>query len=102
MSDNVRDFVKANRAFIAVVAAMVVVGTGAGYWLTRSPESSAGSPDQPIEWNMVQAVPSRTPDADDRDWKNRVDALDDAAAPAAELPKNDAGPDPAPLENANQ
>jgi len=99
MNDN---FIKANRGMIAVAAVAVVVGTGAGYWLTRGPAAAPGKPDQPIEWNTVQAVPSRAPDADDQDWQNRVDALDNAAGPAAESPKNGASGDTAPLENANQ
>jgi hypothetical protein len=98
----VSDFLKANRGMFAVVAAALAVGTGAGYWLSIGPGSSAGRPDQPIEWHSVQAVPTRTPDADDQDWQNRVDSIDNAAMPAREAATNDAGPDTAALENANQ
>jgi hypothetical protein len=96
------DFLKANRGMIAVIAIALIGGSGAGYWLSRSPGSSAGKPDQPIEWHAVQAVPTRAPDADDQDWQNRVDALDNAGAPAPQADKNDTGPDRAALENANQ
>jgi hypothetical protein len=83
---------------IAVVAVAVVLGLGAGYWLSRGPGSAAGKPDQPIEWHTVQAVPMRAPDAEDVEWKDRANALDAAEA-------NDdktAGNDTAALENASQ
>ena len=103
MASNVGDFIKDNRGLIAVIVCALLVGIGAGYWMSRSPGSSTGKPDQPIEWHAVQAVPTRAPDAEDRDWQGRVDEIDNEAAAAEHSEKkNDAGPDTAPLENASQ
>lgn len=70
------DWFRNNRIMMAVVACALVTGLGAGYWLSRGPGSSGGKPEQAIEWSAMQAVPIRTPDAEDNEWQNRADALD--------------------------
>jgi endonuclease YncB( thermonuclease family) len=40
-------------------------------WQRWNVDPGAGKPDAPIEWNSVQAVPTRTPDADDVAWEKR-------------------------------
>ena len=70
------DWLRNNRVMMALVACALVTGLGTGYWLSRGPGSSDGKPEQAIEWSAVQAVPTRTPDAEDNEWQNRADALD--------------------------
>lgn len=60
---------------IAVIAGAIALGIGAGYPLGAQRDAS-GKPDAPIEWNAVQAVPTRTPDAADIAWKRRSQDLD--------------------------
>jgi hypothetical protein len=102
VSKNVTDFVQTHRPMIAVVAVALAVGLGAGYWLSRGSGSMAGNSDQPIEWNKVQTVPTRAPDVEDVEWKERSDALDAADAPPANGADRIAGNDTAALENASQ
>ena len=80
---NVRALLQSNRGLIAVVAAALLVGVGAGYWMSRGPGSYTAKPDQPIEWKAVQSRPTRAPDSEDRDWQGRVDVLDGPEAPPA-------------------
>jgi hypothetical protein len=40
-------------------------------WQQLNLDPGTGKPDAPIEWNAVQAVPTRTPDADDVAWEKR-------------------------------
>ena len=76
MNGNFLDGLKANRAIMGVVMAALAVGLGTGFWLSRSPGSSDGKPEQTIEWNAMAAVPTRTPDAEDNEWQERANALD--------------------------
>ena len=70
---------RSNRGrMVAAAAGALVVGVGSGYWLSRGPGSSNGKPEQAIEWHEVQAVPTRTPDAEDNQWQSRANALDAA------------------------
>ena len=86
---NVRNLLQSNRGMIAVVAAALLAGVGAGYWMSRGPGSFSAKPDQPIQWKAVQDTPKRAPDAEDRDWQGRVDALDQPEPPpAAAAPEN--------------
>ena len=97
---NVRAILNSNRGMIAVVAAALLVGIGAGYWMSRGPGSFTAKPDQPIEWKAVQGTPKRAPDTEDRDWQGRVDALDQPETPpATAAPQNEA--DSAKLEKAD-
>ena len=97
---NVRAFLQSNRGMIAVVFAALTVGIGTGYWMSRGPGSFTAKPDQPIEWKAVQDTPKRTPDAEDRDWQGRVDALDQPESNAAK-PTQENVVDSAKLENAD-
>ena len=78
MNGNFLDLLKANRTMLGVVMAALAVGVGTGFWLSRSPGSSDGKPEQKIEWNTIAAVPTRTPDAEDNEWQERANALDAA------------------------
>ncbi|MBW0006569.1 MAG: hypothetical protein JO335_02530 [Sphingomonas sp.] len=78
MNGNFLDLLKANRTMLGVVMAALAVGVGTGFWLSRSPGSSDGKPEQRIEWNTIAAVPTRTPDAEDNEWQERANALDAA------------------------
>ena len=79
MNRNVIDWLRSNRGgMVAAAAGALVVGVGSGYWLSRGPGSSNGKPEQAIEWHEVQAVPTRTPDAEDNQWQSRANALDAA------------------------
>ena len=78
MNGNFLDLLKANRTMLGVVMAALAVGVGTGFWLSRSPGSSDGKPEQKIEWNTIAAVPTRTPDAEDNEWEERATALDAA------------------------
>jgi hypothetical protein len=56
---------------VPVILGAVVVGLAAGgvlSWTARNADSESSAP---IEWNSVQAVPTRTPDADDLAWEKR-------------------------------
>jgi hypothetical protein len=75
---DVLDWLKSNRSMMAVAVGALVIGLGTGYWLSRSPGSSDGKPEQPIEWTAMQAVPTRTPDVEDNEWQQRSNALDAA------------------------
>lgn len=68
---------------VAVVAGAVAFGIGAGYLLNAQRSDASGKPDAPIEWNAVQAVPTRTPDAEDIAWKKRSEELD-AGSPVSQ------------------
>lgn len=65
---------------VALIAGAVAVGVAGGYLLDRNGRSAAGRPDAPIEWNAVQAVPTRTPDAQDIAWQKRSEERDDGSA----------------------
>ena len=82
MSWNLSDELRERRGLVATAAAALIVGLGAGYWLSRDGGSAAGKPDKPIEWHQVQNVPTRAADAADQEWQGRADALDAQAAPA--------------------
>ena len=60
-----------------VVLGAVLVGllaAGVISWTGRSLKS--GKPDSPIEWNAVQAVPTRAPDVEDVAWERRAEGQD--------------------------
>jgi hypothetical protein len=100
MNRNVIDMLKENRGMVAVVMLALLVGVGAGYWLSRGPGSSGGKSDQPIEWHAVQAVPTRAPDSEDIQWHDRSSALDAPEKPVKEAEGNSA--DAAALVNSAQ
>lgn len=100
MSRNVIDSLKDNRGMVAAVVLALLVGIGAGYWLSRGPGSSGGKSDQPIEWRAVQAVPTRAPDSEDLQWQNRSSALDTPEKPVKEGEENSV--EAVPLENSAQ
>jgi hypothetical protein len=98
MSRNVIDALKENRGIAAAVVLALLIGIGAGYWLSRGPQSSGGKSDRPIEWHAVQGVPTRTPDSEDVQWQDRSDELDAPEKPVKQADGNSA--DGAKLENA--
>jgi endonuclease YncB( thermonuclease family) len=64
---------------IAVIVGALGIGVGAGWLLNRDDGAVTAKPDQPIEWNAVQAVPTRAPDAADVAWERRAGAPDAAS-----------------------
>lgn len=54
-----------------IVLGAVVLGLGIGAVMAWPGSSGGGAPDAPIEWNEVQAVPRRAPDAQDAAWLRR-------------------------------
>lgn len=68
---------------VAVVVGAVAVGIAAGYLLDAQRSDVSGKPDAPIEWNAVQALPTRTPDPQDIAWKKRSEDLD-AGSPVSQ------------------
>ena len=84
---NVLDLVRNNRGMTAVALGALVAGLGTGYWLSRSPGSTGGKPEQEIEWREMAAVPTRTPDVEDNEWQARANSLD-AAENKAEAKAN--------------
>jgi len=57
---------------VGILVGAVSVGLAGGLAWANWPQQSAGAPSAPIEWNAVQAVPTRTPDADDQAWQQRA------------------------------
>lgn len=64
---------------LAAIAAAVVGGAAAGVYFDAGSKPAAPSPYSSIEWNEVQAVPTRTPDAEDIEWEDRSVLLDGPA-----------------------
>ena len=67
---------RAGRGAIAVVALALLIGVGAGFFLSRPQGPQSTKPDAPIEWNKVQSLPKATHDVEDNEWQERADALD--------------------------
>ena len=66
---------------LPVVIGAVLVGVTAGMMLGWSGRGSGDvGAASGIEWNAVQAVPTRTPDAEDIAWEQRARALDGAGS----------------------
>jgi hypothetical protein len=51
--------------------AAILTGAAVGFFLRRPADDASGKPDSPIEWNEVQAVPTRTPTPDEIEWEKR-------------------------------
>ena len=71
---------------VTLVLAAIFAGLVGGVVWQRWPTGSAdAAPDSPIEWNAVQAVPTRAPDAEDVAWATKaVDPSLVIPSPAAE------------------
>jgi hypothetical protein len=76
---------------LGAVFAGLAGGLGWQWWNSRPVES--GPPEAAIEWNAVQAVPTRAPDAEDVAWERR--AAQPLAAPVV------ASPDEAPAQTSS-
>src|SRR5438046_8686908 len=66
-------------ALVGVVVAVMLGLAGGAAWLRWSTPQVDGGPSGPIEWNEVQAVPTRAPDAADVAWEKRAGAADAAS-----------------------
>ena len=64
------------RGVIVVMALALLVGVGAGFYLSRPQVRQSTKPDAPIEWHKVQALPKATRDVEDNEWQERSDELD--------------------------
>jgi len=67
------------RRSFRIAAAMIVTGAvlagvavGAAWQRSPGPRPVDASPSSAIEWNAVQAVPARAPDAEDAEWEKRA------------------------------
>lgn len=64
------------RGMIAVMALALLLGLGAGFFLSKRQAPQSTKPDAPIQWNKVQALPKPTRNVEDKEWQERSDALD--------------------------
>jgi len=71
------------RRSFRIAAAMIVTGAvlagvavGAAWQRSPGPRPLDASPSSAIEWNAVQAVPARAPDAEDAEWEKRAQEQD--------------------------
>ena len=66
-----------------VLLALATLFAGAAGWLGwewwNSRPAESGPPAEAIEWNAVQAVPTRAPDAEDVEWEKRAGDFDRAS-----------------------
>jgi micrococcal nuclease len=68
---------------LTMLVAGVAGGLGWQWWNSRA--AGSGPPAAAIEWNAVQAVPTRAPDAEDVEWEKRAtEASPVIASPAEE------------------
>ena len=66
---------KARGGAVVLVLGAVFMGLVAGAaWLRWNMPVAESGPSGPIEWNEVQAVPTRAPDAEDVAWERRAEA----------------------------
>lgn len=80
---------------LAVAIGAVLVGLTAGMMLGWSGRGSGDvGAASGIEWNTVQAVPTRTPDAQDIAWEQRARAFDGAGSADGSAAGNAAYPRP--------
>ena len=75
------------RGMIAVMALALLVGVGAGFYLSKPQRPQSTKPDAPIEWNKVQAIPKPAHDVEDNEWQERADALDEPRPAASNRAK---------------
>jgi micrococcal nuclease len=64
---------------VPVVVSAVLIGFLVGGALSWTARNTDSGPSSPIEWNEVQAVPTRVPDAADVAWEKRAGAPDAAS-----------------------
>ena len=62
-----------------MVVSAVVIGLAAGGFLNWTARNADARAKPEIEWNAVQAVPTRAPDAEDMAWEKRAAGQDDAS-----------------------
>src|SRR3982751_594465 len=71
---------KARGGAVVLVLGVVFLGLLAGAaWLRWNAPAVESGPSGPIEWNEVQAVPTRAPDAADLAWEKRAGSADAAS-----------------------
>ena len=76
---------KGPRNFLLWLLCPVFAGLIGGMLLEwRGSENVAEAPISAIEWNVVQAVPKRTPDLQDTEWERRATDVSLLASPGAE------------------
>jgi hypothetical protein len=66
---------------VTVALGAVLLGLAGGMAWQRWSARPAAAPMAAIEWNAVQAVPTRTPDAEDIAWQERAEELDAGTEP---------------------
>ena len=63
---------RSRRGVVPVVVSAVLIGLAAGGALSWTARHTDSGPSAAIEWNAVQAVPTRAPDAADVAWERRA------------------------------
>jgi hypothetical protein len=74
------------RGALLVIGVLALGLAGGAAWQRWGSRPSVSGPSGPIEWNAVQALPTRAPDAEDVAWKKRA-----AESPVIATPDNDPG-----------
>jgi endonuclease YncB( thermonuclease family) len=81
----------ARSGLVPVIISAVVVGLAVGGALSWTARNAAADPSAAIEWNAVQAVPTRAADAEDVQWERRAEdspvIANDSGATQAGLPR---------------
>ena len=67
------------RAALLVIGVVALGLAGGAAWLRWNAPAVDSGPSGPIEWNEVQAVPTRAPDAADLAWEKRAGSADAAS-----------------------
>ena len=87
---------------IVVLGALTVGSVAGAGWTWWSEGSASSGPSSAIEWNAVQPVPKRVPDAEDAEWEKRAAETsplvgEEGGGPAASAAEgNPSGPPPNP------
>ena len=81
---------------LGALTAGLAIGAGWTWW---SEGSSSSGPSSAIEWNAVQPVPKRAPDAEDAEWQKRAAETsplvgEEGGGPAASAAEGTPGPPP--------
>src|SRR3954470_14909477 len=63
---------RSRRGVVPVVVSAALIGLAVGGALSWTARHSESGPSAAIEWNAVQAVPTRAPDAQDVAWEKRA------------------------------
>jgi hypothetical protein len=80
------------RGALLVIGVVALGLAGGAAWQRWGSQPADSGPSAAIEWNAVQAVPTRTPDAGDVKWEKKAAGLDNATAAPTPSDQNKAEP----------